>query len=76
MADSFFTQTNCDRCKTSLVGKARTMSMYNKDCICMNCKEVEKKRSDYKNALSADNEQIRAGNYNFKGIGLPKEDKR
>jgi hypothetical protein len=35
----------------------------------MDCKEEERKRSDYKSAVDADHAEIRKGNYNFKGIG-------
>lgn len=35
----------------------------------MDCIEKERKRSDYKDAVEADHEEIRKGNYNFKGIG-------
>lgn len=66
--DNFFTKSVCDRCCKSLIN-GRTMSMYNEDCICMDCKAKEIKRSDYKEARDADVEQIRNGNYNHKGIG-------
>lgn len=66
--DRFFTQKYCDRCGGSLA-EGRTMSMYNEDCICMKCKEAERKRADYKRAQDADNEAVKNGNYNFKGIG-------
>ncbi len=72
--DKFFTQQTCDRCGGSLEG-GRIMSMYNEDCICIKCKEEERKRSDYRKAVDADNEQIRNGNYNFKGIGYTEETK-
>ena len=67
--DRFFSQKYCDRCGGSLKG-GRIMSMYNNDCLCMKCKEAETRRADYKDALNADNEAIKNGNYNFKGIGL------
>ena len=67
--DSFFTQKYCDRCGGSLSG-GRTMSMYNEDCICMQCKTAERQRSDYKRAQDAEIAEVRAGNYSFKGIGL------
>lgn len=66
--DTFFTQKYCDRCGNELKG-GRIMSMYNNDCICMECKKEETQRIDYKDAVDADNEQIKRGNYNFKGIG-------
>jgi uncharacterized Zn finger protein (UPF0148 family) len=67
--DKFFTQKNCDRCGGSLSG-GRTLSMYNGECICMECKDKETKRADYKKAVEADHAEIRKGNYNFKGIGF------
>lgn len=42
--------------------------MYNTDCICLDCKEKEMKRSDYKEATKAEHEEIKKGNYNYKGI--------
>ena len=45
------------------------MSMFNTDEICMDCKEQEKQDPRYKHAQDADIAAIRAGNYNFKGIG-------
>lgn len=44
------------------------MSMYNTDCICMVCKEKESKRPDYSEAVKADHEEMKKGNYNYKGI--------
>ena len=67
--DKFFTQKHCDRCGGSLSG-GRIMSMFNEDCICMKCKDKELKRADYNNAVETDHEEIKKGNYNFKGIGL------
>ena len=66
--DTFFTQKTCDRCHGSLEG-GRIMSMYNDDCICLKCKEEERKRADYQAAVQADHEAIRRGDYNFPGIG-------
>ena len=65
--DKFFTQKTCDRCGGSLE-KGRIMSMYNQDCICLNCKEKEMKRSDYKDAVETEYEEVKKGNYNYKGI--------
>ena len=66
--DTFFTQEYCDRCGGSLAG-GRIMSKFNTDCICMNCKEKERTRPDYKQACDAEISEIRKGNYNFAGIG-------
>lgn len=65
--DNFFTQKNCDRCGEDLKS-GRVMSMYNTDCLCMTCKKQETKRADYDEAVKADHEEIKKGNFNFKGI--------
>lgn len=65
--DIFFTQKYCDRCKGSLE-KGRIMSMLNTECICMDCKEKEMHCSEYEAARKAEHEEIKKGNYNFKGI--------
>lgn len=67
--DRFFTQTTCDRCGGTLE-QGRTMSMFNTDCICMKCKDTERKRFNYGQACEAEREQVKQGNMNFAGIGL------
>lgn len=67
--DKFFMQEHCDRCGGSLES-GRIMSMYNTDCICMDCKRKEVQRRDYELARNAEIAQIRMGNYNYKGVGL------
>ena len=69
MADEFFTKTTCDRCGKPLNG-VRTMSMLNTETICMDCAEAERKRPDYAAARDAEAAAVRAGNFNFKGVGL------
>lgn len=44
------------------------MSMYNTDCICLTCKNKESKRADYDEAVKADHEATKKGNYNYRGI--------
>lgn len=68
--DRFFTQKHCDRCGKELV--SRIMSMYNEDCICLECKEEETQFEDYKIARDAEHEEVKRGNYNYEGIGLKK----
>lgn len=65
--DCFFTQKYCDQCGASLK-KGRIMSMFNTDCICLNCKEKEKNRQDYPAAVKAEREAVSNGNTNYKGI--------
>lgn len=72
--DKFFTQKYCDRCHKELKD-GRTMSMFNEDCICMECAKAERKEEGFEKAQKADQEEIKKGNYNFKGIGRTKPDK-
>lgn len=65
--DKFFTQKHCDRCGGSLE-KGRIMSKFNTQCICMKCCEEEKKDKDYGKAVVAEMEEIKKGNYKYKGI--------
>ena len=66
--DKFFTKKYCDRCRGSLEA-GRIMSMFNEDCICMDCKYKEREDPKYKEARDTEAEEVRKGNYNFKGIG-------
>ncbi len=65
--DDFFIKKYCDRCKNHL-RNGRTMSAFNTQCICMECKEKERFDPEYKKAVDAEHEEIKKGNYNFKGI--------
>lgn len=65
--DRFFNQKHCDRCCGSLEG-GRIMSMFSEETICMSCKEKETKDPEYQKAVEADHEEIRKGNFNYKGI--------
>ena len=67
--DRFFTTRTCDRCGRPL-GGARIMSMFNEQTICMDCSAKERERPDYKAAYDAEIAAVRAGDRNFKGIGL------
>lgn len=66
--DTFFTQKNCDRCGGSL-SSGRIMSMYNTDCICMDCKRKEREREDYVYARDVEMNHVLAGDRNFAGVG-------
>ena len=65
--DKFFSQKHCDRCKKDLKG-SRIMSAFSEECICMECSGKEKQDPDYEEARKAEHEEIKKGNYNFKGI--------
>ena len=68
MADEFFNKRVCDRCGKPLT--VRTMSMFNTDTICRECAEAERRRPDYEAARAAEEAAVRAGDRNFKGVGL------
>jgi len=55
----------CDRCGGST--NTTTMSMFNMDVICMDCKEEEKKDPEYEAASLDELESIRKGVKNYQG---------
>lgn len=66
--ESFMNSNYCDRCK--IVAKQTTMSIFNQDIICINCKEKEKKDPEYKAASLAELQALRRGDANYKGAIL------
>ncbi len=44
------------------------MSIFNRDCLCLDCKEKETKDKTYKLAQKAEREAIKKGDFNFPGI--------
>lgn len=60
----------CHRCsKESMI---HIMSRFNRDLICMDCEEAERKLPRYQEAVEAEAAACRQGNYNFLGIGYTK----
>ena len=59
----------CDRCNEQT--NVQTMSRFNTQMICMNCETIEKAHPDYEEARDKEMEQVKAGNRNYEGIGLP-----
>jgi hypothetical protein len=57
----------CDRCHKQTT--TTIMSMFNEDIICLHCKELERKQSDYQYACDEEQKEVLKGNYNFKGVG-------
>jgi len=73
MRDRFFEVSKCDRCHGPLDG-GRILSMYNDhDVLCMKCKEAERQLPNYRDAVEADNAEIRKGNFNYRGIDHEKD---
>ncbi len=62
---------NCDRCgKSTRNGRsygATTMSVFNEDVICMDCKKEEKNDPEYGAAVEAEREATMRGDRNYKG---------
>lgn len=65
--DPFFTKKNCDRCGGGL-DKGRILSMMNRDCLCLTCKDKETTHPDYQKARQAEHDELRRGNVNYKGL--------
>ena len=63
----------CQRCRKECI--ATIVSMFNTEEICLACKKAERERPDYAAARDAEMNQVRAGNYNYQGIGLPGDGK-
>ena len=58
---------NCHRCRKET--SVTIMSMFSTQIICMDCSDKERQSARFQEAREADERAIRAGNYNFKGIG-------
>lgn len=58
----------CQRCHKET--NVTIMSYFNTQEICVSCMEEERQNPRYDEAVKADIEAIKAGDYNFKGIGL------
>lgn len=64
---------NCQRCGAKTL--ASSMSRFNTEMCCMECLADEKLAPGYAAAAKAEEDQVRAGNYNFRGVGLSLEDR-
>lgn len=61
----------CERCNQKMASSI--CSMFNIEQICPTCQSKERNHPKYKDAVAADVEAVKAGNYNFSGIGLPED---
>lgn len=61
----------CDRCHKET--KITTGSFFNTEMICLDCENIEKHHPDYEEAKRIEHEEVVKGNYNFQGVGLPKD---
>lgn len=62
---------HCVRCGDRLV--AHTMSMFNLDILCIECREDERAAPGYEEAAEAEGGACRAGDFSFTGVGLNPE---
>ena len=59
----------CERCGNTM--RSFRCSWFNEELICPECQEKEKAHPKFKEAKRIENEEVKKGNYNFEGIGLP-----
>ncbi len=59
----------CQRCEQQDV--AYVTSRFNTDRICLKCEKKEKAHPDYRMAVKAEEDAIRSGDFNYRGIGKP-----
>lgn len=65
----------CARCGSDLRRTSSTMSKFNTDIICAQCADEEENAPGFAAACAAEEAQCRAGNYNYKGVGLSPADR-
>jgi hypothetical protein len=66
---SYFPEA-CARCGVSPM-RVSIMSRFNLDTICPRCEAREKRHPQYAEAARIEEAAVRAGNYNFQGVGAP-----
>jgi hypothetical protein len=49
------------------------MSVFNKDMCCATCLGIEREHPEFPKARARELDELSKGNYNFPGIGLPKD---
>jgi hypothetical protein len=68
--DEWFNKRFCDRCNGSLKN-GFSMSAFNTDALCHQCKIVEQNHPDYNLAKEIERQEVLSGNRNFPGVGWP-----
>lgn len=61
----------CARCGKNT--SVHIMSVFNTDLICLECQAKERLHPKYDEARTAENNEVRKGNYNYEGIGKPSD---
>ncbi len=62
---------SCERCDSETT--TTTVSWFNTQTICKSCDEKELSHKDIEKAKAKELEQVKQGNYNYEGIGLPND---
>jgi hypothetical protein len=57
---------NCERC--SSCSTTTSMSWFNTEMLCIDCKEKEKNHPLFNKAKEIENQKVMQGDYNFPGI--------
>lgn len=65
------TDGKCQRCREDAV--VTTMSLFDTDMICNKCEKIERAHPQFPEARNVELDELSKGNYNFPGIGLPKD---
>jgi hypothetical protein len=63
--------STCERCDNE--STTTTVSWFNTQTICKSCDEKELSHKDIEKAKAKELEQVKQGNYNYEGIGLPND---
>lgn len=71
---SYLPEGKCDRCKSARPYEGYTMSTFNEQWICLDCKEDERQAPTFEAAREAELQAIRRGETNYCGLGLTVED--
>jgi hypothetical protein len=66
--------THCERCHS--YARERKMSFFNTDMLCKDCQIEEEKHPSFEKAKEKEASEIRKGNYNYPGVGLPDDLKK
>jgi hypothetical protein len=61
----------CPRCKKDVL--SWITSFFNTQDICIPCSEIEQKHPEFEAAKARECEEVRKGNYNYEGVGLPED---
>lgn len=61
----------CHRCGKRTL--AHSMSYFNRDLCCPECLRKEREHPAYAEAKRVEGEQVLAGNYNYGGVGKPRD---